>query len=43
MSPLPGFKIPPVERIREDQEVFGSNFPALNGTWCVVDGLKLPI
>jgi hypothetical protein len=23
--------------------VIGSNFPALNGTWCVIDGLKLPI
>jgi hypothetical protein len=34
---------PSVEEIRHYQEVISSHFPVLNGTWCVVDGLKIPI
>jgi hypothetical protein len=31
------------EQIREFQEVVSTHFPVLNGAWCVVDGLKIPI
>jgi hypothetical protein len=42
VSLLPGLKSS-IEETREYQEVIGSNFPTLNGTWCMVDGLKIPI
>ena len=35
--------IPSDEEIREYQENISSNFPVLDGTWCVVDGLKIKI
>jgi hypothetical protein len=34
---------PSEEEIRGYQEVISSNFPVLDGTWCVVDGLKIKI
>jgi len=36
-------QLPPVDKIAEYQEVIGVNYPALEGTWCVMDGLKLQI
>jgi len=36
-------QLPPVDKIAEYQEVIGVNYPALAGTWCVMDGLKLQI
>jgi hypothetical protein len=35
--------IPSEEEIRESQEIISSYFPVLDGTWCVVDGLKIKI
>jgi hypothetical protein len=42
-EPSARVEIPSVEEIRYYQEVISSHFPALNSTWCVVDGLKIPI
>jgi hypothetical protein len=42
-EPSARVEIPSEEDIREYHEVIASNFPVLNGTWCVVDGLKIPI
>jgi hypothetical protein len=42
-EPSARVEIPSEEGIREYQEVIASNFPVLDGTWCVVDGLKIPI
>jgi hypothetical protein len=42
-DPTARIEIPSVEEIREYQEVISSHFPVLNRTWCVVDGLKIPI
>ena len=42
-EPSARVEIPSVEEIRGYQDVVSSHFPALNGTWCVVDGLKIPI
>jgi hypothetical protein len=42
-EPSARIEIPAEEDIREYQEVIASNFPVLDGTWCVVDGLKIPI
>jgi hypothetical protein len=36
-------ELPSAEEVVEYQEVVWSNFPALDGAWCVMDGLKLPI
>ena len=36
-------ELPSNEQIREYQEVVSTHFPVLNGAWCVVDGLKIPI
>jgi hypothetical protein len=36
-------ELPSTEEISEHQDVVRSNFPALNGSWCVMDGLKIPI
>jgi len=36
-------ELPSNEQIREYQEVVSNHLPVLNGTWCVVDGLKIPI
>ncbi len=35
--------IPSAEEITQYQEVIRLNFPALDGSWCVMDGLKIPI
>ena len=32
-----------MEEIQEYQAVVRDNFPALDGAWCVMDGLKIPI
>jgi hypothetical protein len=32
-----------MEEIAEYQDVVRRNFPALDGSWCVMDGLKIPI
>jgi hypothetical protein len=42
-EPSARIEIPSEEEIREYQEVISSNFPVLDGTWCVVDGLKTKI
>jgi len=42
-EPSARVEIPSVEEIRGYQDVVSSQFPVLNGTWCVVDGLKIPI
>jgi len=42
-EPTARIEIPSVEEIMEYQEVISSHFPVLNCTWCVVDGLKIPI
>jgi hypothetical protein len=42
-EPSARVEIPSEEDIREYQMVIASNFPVLDGTWCVVDGLKIPI
>jgi len=42
-EPAARIEIPSVDEIREYQEVISSHFPVLNRTWCVVDGLKIPI
>jgi hypothetical protein len=42
-EPSARIDIPSVEEIRGYQEVISRHFPLLNGTWCVVDGLKIPI
>jgi hypothetical protein len=42
-EPSARVEIPSVEEIRDYQEVISSHFPVLNGTWCVVDRLKIPI
>jgi hypothetical protein len=42
-EPSARIDIPSVEEIRGYQEVISRHFPVLNGTWCVVDGLKIPI
>jgi hypothetical protein len=39
-EPSAKIEIPSEEQIREYQEVISSSFPVLDGTWCVVDGLK---
>jgi hypothetical protein len=36
-------ELPSNEQIREYQEVVSTHFPVLNGAWCIVDGLKIPI
>jgi hypothetical protein len=35
--------MPAVKKIVEYQEVITANYPALTGTWCVIDRLKLQI
>jgi hypothetical protein len=35
--------IPSAEDIAQYQEVVRSNFPALDGSWCIMDGLKIHI
>ncbi len=35
--------LPSVEEIAECQDVVRRNFPALDGCWCVMEGLKIPI
>jgi hypothetical protein len=42
-EPLAKVAIPSVEEIQEYQAVVRDNFPALDGAWCVMDGLKIPI
>jgi hypothetical protein len=42
-EPLARVEIPSEEDIRKYQEVIASNFSVLDGIWCVVDGLKIPI
>jgi len=42
-EPSTRIEIPSGEQMREYQEVISSQFSVLNGTWCVVDGLKIPI
>jgi hypothetical protein len=42
-EPLAKVAIPCVEEIREYQAVVRDTFPALDGAWCVMDGLKIPI
>jgi len=42
-EPTARIEMPSVEEIREYQEVISSHFPVLNHTWCVVDGLNIPI
>ena len=42
-EPSARVEIPSEEEIREYQEVISSNLPVLDGTWCVVDGLNIPI
>jgi len=42
-EPSTRIEIPSEEQMREYQEVISSQFSVLNGTWCVVDGLKIPI
>jgi hypothetical protein len=42
-EPSARVEIPSVEEIIDYQEVVSSQFPVLNGTWCAVDGLKIPI
>jgi hypothetical protein len=36
-------ELPSAEDVVEYQEVVCSNFSALDGAWCVMDGLKIPI
>jgi hypothetical protein len=36
-------QLPSVEKIAEHQQLIAVNYPALAGSWCVMDGLKLPI
>jgi hypothetical protein len=36
-------QMPVVEKIAEYQEVFAANYPAITGTWCVIDAFKLQI
>jgi hypothetical protein len=36
-------ELPSAEEVVEYQEVVCSNFPALDGAWCVMDGLKISI
>ncbi len=36
-------EIPSCEEINAYQEKIVANFPDLNGVWCVMDGLKIPI
>jgi hypothetical protein len=36
-------ELPSVEEIVEYQDVVRRSFPALDGSWCVMDGLKIPI
>ena len=36
-------EIPSVEEIAEFKDVVNRSFPALDGCWCVMDGLKIPI
>jgi hypothetical protein len=35
--------IPSAEEITHYQELIRLNFPALDGSWCVMDGLKIPV
>jgi hypothetical protein len=42
-EPSARVEIPSEEEIKEYQEVISSNLPVLDGTWCVVDGLKIKI
>ena len=42
-EPSSRVEIPSVDEIRDYQEVVSSHFPVLNGTWCVVVRLKIPI
>jgi len=36
-------RIPSPEKIQEYKEIIRANYPALDGAWCVMDGLKLLI
>jgi hypothetical protein len=36
-------QLPAADKIAEYQELIAANYPALAGTWCVMDGLKLQI
>jgi hypothetical protein len=42
-EPSARVEIPSEEEIREYQEVISSNLPVLDGTWCVIDGLKIKV
>jgi hypothetical protein len=35
--------LPSAQEVAEFQEVVSTNFPALDGAWCVMDGLKVKI
>jgi hypothetical protein len=35
--------IPSAEEVSEYQDVVQTNYPALTGTWCIMDGLKIHI
>ncbi len=35
--------LPSAEEIAEYQEVVATNYPALQGAWCIMDGLKIQI
>jgi hypothetical protein len=34
-------QLPTADKIAEYQELISANYPAMAGTWCVMDGLKL--
>jgi len=42
-EPLAKVGIPSVEEIQGYQAVVREHFPALDGAWCVMDGIKIPI
>jgi len=35
--------LPSAQEVAEYEEVVRTNFPALDGAWCVMDGLKVKI
>ncbi len=35
--------LPSAEELAEQQEVVKTHYPALGGTWCIMDGLKVQI
>jgi hypothetical protein len=42
-EPLAKVGIPSVDEIQGYQAIVREHFPALDGAWCVMDGLKRPI